>query len=123
MVLHWTRAVGSCAGWTRRPASLGWTASALPHWASPDSPDRHRVPGGSPDLPSLLEVAGHVEDDLGRGPEGRGDVGGGQGAPGTEGHRHPVGPVVTDGEVEGRAGRVVRRAGAEEEADSYTHLT
>src|SRR5665647_3947239 len=83
----------------------------IPRWVPPIAGPK--IAGSRSQLGQ--EVPRHVEDDLGGGPESRGDVGGGQGPPGAEGHRHPVGPVVTEGEVEGRARRVVHRDGAEVE--------
>ena len=53
------------------------------------------------------EVAGDIEDHLGRRTGSRSDVGDREGASGTEGHGHRVGPVVATGEVESRASRVV----------------
>src|SRR5450830_1884780 len=67
-----------------------------------------RAAAASRRLASGHEVAGDIEDDLGRGPWDR-DIGDRERTRATESHRDSVGLVVSEREVESRAGWVVGR--------------
>ncbi len=65
--------------------------------------------------PLRHEVPGDIEDDLSSRPGSRSGIGNRESASATKSHGDRVGPIVVEGEVQGRGGRVVHSDRADRE--------